>query len=68
MDPNNWKLDANACQNTAKNVTGLKCNKDSDGGFFPYGFKGVMRGAATCFYSFIGYVCKIYNFCLFNCL
>lgn len=49
----NWALD----QASVPNGTGI-CREGATcgtGGFMPYGFLGVIKGAATCFYAFIGF-------------
>lgn len=45
---NNWK--------TKPTCTAENC-KYGSGGFMPYGIAGVISGAATCFYGFIGFDC-----------
>ncbi|XP_053312348.1 high affinity cationic amino acid transporter 1 [Spea bombifrons] len=59
----NWQLSENDINVT--NVTHLDNSTTSteapwnygSGGFMPYGFAGVLSGAATCFYAFVGFDC-----------
>ena len=48
-DFDNWKLSVNDIPE--QNNT----NSFGDGGFLPYGINGVLSGAATCFYGFVGF-------------
>ncbi|XP_039210766.1 cationic amino acid transporter 3 isoform X1 [Crotalus tigris] len=54
----NWNLSKEDYQNHSQNALESE-PKDSfgKGGFVPFGFEGVLSGAATCFYAFVGFDC-----------
>jgi amino acid transporter len=49
-DIRNWKIDPVDIPSQYSNTTGT-------GGFFPFGFSGTLKGAATCFFGFVGFDC-----------
>ncbi|TRY83171.1 hypothetical protein DNTS_020672 [Danionella cerebrum] len=58
----NWHLDPeeilNATNSTINNTHPTPSAEVlGDGGFMPFGFTGVLSGAATCFYAFVGFDC-----------
>ncbi|CAN9501365.1 unnamed protein product [Ophioblennius macclurei] len=60
----NWQIDPEEVlqgniSNSSSNVTQILPTKESlgVGGFMPFGFTGVLSGAATCFYAFVGFDC-----------
>ncbi|XP_042286962.1 high affinity cationic amino acid transporter 1 isoform X1 [Thunnus maccoyii] len=61
----NWQLDPEEIlhtyntSNSSLNITDNPPSKErlGEGGFMPFGFTGVLSGAATCFYAFVGFDC-----------
>ncbi|CAO2630754.1 High affinity cationic amino acid transporter 1 [Lemmus lemmus] len=49
-----WNRSSPLCGNNLLSDTNLK---HGEGGFMPFGFSGVLSGAATCFYAFVGFDC-----------
>nr|XP_004661031.1 cationic amino acid transporter 3 [Jaculus jaculus] len=57
-DLHNWNLteqDYNLTMAELNNTYSLDAL--GSGGFMPFGFLGILRGAATCFYAFVGFDC-----------
>ena len=54
-DISNWKIDPSnlpiPVNGTVEEVEAMV----GSGGFFPFGLNGMLKGAATCFYGFVGF-------------
>ncbi|XP_006894132.1 PREDICTED: high affinity cationic amino acid transporter 1 [Elephantulus edwardii] len=56
----NWQLSAADFQNSSGHLCLNNATKEGDPGnwgFMPFGVSGVLSGAATCFYAFVGFDC-----------
>ncbi|XP_027709464.1 cationic amino acid transporter 2 isoform X2 [Vombatus ursinus] len=56
----NWRISEGFLNNISAATQDPSKNETSQygvGGFMPFGFKGTLAGAATCFYAFVGFDC-----------
>lgn len=51
MNPSNWTIP----KEIALNQTDNDSKRAGEGGFMPFGWTGVLEGAAVCFYGFVGF-------------
>uniref|UniRef100_A0A8D2M1E5 Solute carrier family 7 member 3 n=1 Tax=Zonotrichia albicollis TaxID=44394 RepID=A0A8D2M1E5_ZONAL len=57
-DIKNWQLSEESHGNLSlPDTPDDKKNAFGSGGFFPFGLEGMLTGAATCFYAFVGFDC-----------
>ncbi|KAI2796808.1 High affinity cationic amino acid transporter 1 [Blomia tropicalis] len=54
IDWHNWNITQSELDNYTISINSTEVDVGT-GGFFPFGFSGMMSGAATCFYGFIGF-------------
>ncbi|XP_036982607.1 cationic amino acid transporter 3 [Artibeus jamaicensis] len=54
----NWKLTEEDYEFTMRRLNNTQSlGPLGSGGFVPFGIEGILRGAATCFYAFVGFDC-----------
>ncbi|NXS36674.1 CTR1 protein, partial [Pomatostomus ruficeps] len=57
-DIKNWQLSEKDCINCSQSDSPDDMKKAfGSGGFVPFGLEGILTGAATCFYAFVGFDC-----------
>ncbi|NXC11609.1 CTR3 protein, partial [Orthonyx spaldingii] len=57
-DIKNWQLSEEDYENYTQTDSLDNTKKDfGSGGFVPFGLEGILTGAATCFYAFVGFDC-----------
>ncbi|NXI02866.1 CTR1 protein, partial [Pachycephala philippinensis] len=57
-DIKNWQLSEENCVNLSQSDSPEDMKKVcGSGGFVPFGLEGILTGAATCFYAFVGFDC-----------